>query len=152
MLLALLPAMAQQRRDGQHRPFNPQEFKARMEQFVREKACLTQEEADKLFPVYHEMKAKQLELNRKMRHLKRHKPADEKEYACIVSQITCLGVELAKLEQTYYAKMCALVPAQKIYALILAEDAFHRDMLRNAGPRGDGRRDQRPDGNHWPQH
>ncbi len=144
--MTALPTMAQQPNNRDRRHFNPEEFRTMMRNYIRDKACLTQQEADKLFPIYFEMKTKQMELNGKMMKLKRQAPAcnaSSKEYAEIISQITELNVELAKLEQTYYAKMCKVVDAKKVYNVMGAEEAFHREMLWGATP-GGGRKP-------WPQ-
>lgn len=135
VLLAAAPTIAQPNNKGEKRQFNPEEFKTMMRNYVRDKAGLTQAEADKLFPIYFEMKTKQMELNGKMMKLKRQTPncnATTKEYNNLILQITELNVALAKLEQTYYAKMCKVVDAKKVYNVMSAEEAFHREMLWRA--------------------
>lgn len=138
-LLVALPSVAQQQGNkNQQRHFNPEEFQTMMRNYIRDKAGLTQAEADKLFPIYLEMKTKQMELNGKMMGLKRKKldaNAGSAEYSKLLTQITALNVELAKLEQTYYAKMCKVVDAKKVYQVMTAEDNFHREMLMRAGNR-----------------
>ncbi len=142
VLLAATTAVAQPNNNKGEKPqFNPEEFKTMMRNYVRDKACLTQAEADKLFPIYFEMKTKQMEMNGKMMKLKRQKPdcnATTKEYSDLISQITELNVALAKLEQTYYAKMCKVVDAKKVYNVMCAEEEFHREMLLRANSMGRG--------------
>lgn len=147
LLLALMPVSAQQNNGDRRHHFDPQAFKMKQDAFIREKACLSQAEAEKVFPIFHELKEKQWGLNRKVWELKRKQPCqtDSKECATIVSQITALNVEIAKLEQTYFAKMCKVVDAKKVLSVMQADDAFHREMLRNAGPRGGGKRGPRDD-------
>lgn len=135
-LIGFAPAMAQgQANNGnnkERRHFSPEEFQTMMRNYIRDKAGLSQAEADKLFPIYLEMKTKQMELNGKMMGLKRKQldaNADSKEYCSLITQITNLNVELAKVEQVYYAKMCKVVDAKKVYKVMGAEDAFHREML-----------------------
>ena len=129
MLLAL-PAVAQ----NDKRPrFNPEEFRARLEAYIAQHACLTPGECEKVFPIYHEMKEKQRELQKKEHQLKYRtlKPEDaEKNYQDALTQIAELHIEGAKIESTYYKKMCKAVSPKKVYGIILAEDAFHRDMLQ----------------------
>ncbi|MBQ0049862.1 MAG: hypothetical protein KBT12_06480 [Bacteroidales bacterium] len=124
--------------------FNPEEFRARMDNYVREKANLTQEEADKVFPIYHEMKEKQFAIMTQIRQLKftgrGKKNADapqptDADYQKAVRQINDLNVELAKLQQTYYEKMNKEVPGEKVIGIMRAEDKFHREMLGKAGER-----------------
>ena len=141
-LMAFVPVLAQQPKGDGRRQFNPDEFKARLEAYIRDKVGLSQAEGDKLFPIYFEMKEKQLGINHAIMKLKRTAAPQNggscPNYCEIVTQITNLNVELAKIEQTYYPKMCKVVDAKKVFDLMLAEDAFHREMLRMAGPRGGG--------------
>lgn len=114
--------------------FNPEEFKAKLEIFVSEKAGFTQAEAQAFYPVYHEMKGKQRELQRQMFALKKEAPADdasENDYAAKIQKIKDLGVEMAQLEVTYYKKLCKVVSPSKVYKAMIAEDKFHRKMLEN---------------------
>ena len=53
-------------------------------------------------------------------------------------------IESAKLEEGYCKKMCKVVPAQKVYAMMLAEDAFHRELLQAAGQRNNKNHNQPP--------
>lgn len=126
MSLVLIPAMAQQHNG---RRISPEEFKARSICYLKDKACLTQEEANALFPVFEEFKNKQRDINRQKNHLKRSCPATEEEAQKTVLKIAQLDKESAELESTYYKKMCKTIPAQKVFKVLLAEDQFHRDML-----------------------
>ena len=45
----------------QRKRFSPEEYKHRMEFFIAKEACLTQSEAQKFFPLLHEMLEKQRE-------------------------------------------------------------------------------------------
>lgn len=142
-LIMVIPAMAQQSREGDRPRFDPDKFKARMESYIREKANLSQEESTKLFPVYFEMKSAQMNLYNQMHNLKKEQSAHpEKNNACkTVAQITELKVKLAEVEQTYYARMCKIVGGEKVLRVMNAEDTFHRDMLKmaNGNHPGDNR-------------
>lgn len=140
LLSCLLPVAAQQREGGRPR-FNKEEFQAWMKSFVRERASLSQAEADKVLPVFFEMKQKQMEHTRRVGGLTMEacKKTDSKECEALLKQITSLNVESSKLEQTYYAKMAKLVGAKKALNIMLADDAFHREMLRMASPISSGK-------------
>lgn len=150
-LLSAMPLMAQppqnsQNQQSSHRPqFNPEEFRKGLESYIRQRVGLTQAEADKILPIYFEMKGKQMEINQSISKLKRSAmPGPQNQnnntnYKDVVNQINSLNVELAKVEQTYYNRMCKEVDAKKVLNLMLAEDAFHRDMLRRAAPGGGNR-------------
>ena len=148
-ILCSLPIMAQGK-EGGHPRFNPEDFRAKMDAYVAQKAGLTTQEADKFFPIYHEMKTKQMEINHKIHKLKKPEQGNsssDKDYSKTISEITSLNIELAKLESTYYSKLCKVVPAKKVYAAMIAEDAFHREMLQKADSgRRNGDRGRKPDG------
>ena len=129
LLLASLSASAQMHKEKR---ISPEEFRAKTEAFIGSKAGFTAEEAQKFFPIYHEMKEKQWKLMQEMGKLKQQKPgftSTDKEYAAIVNKIKSLGVEIAQLEETYYKRMCKTIPAQKVFKAMKAEDKFHRQAL-----------------------
>ena len=116
--------------------FNPEEFKAKLENFITEEAGFTAAEAQAFYPIYHEMKGKQRELQRAMHQLKKdiHQgEASDKDYAAAIQKIKDIGVETAQIEVNYYKKLCAAVSPRKVYAAMLAEDRFHRQMLEGFG-------------------
>lgn len=141
VLVCLFPALAQQREGGRPR-FNLEEFQSRMKTFICARAALSQAEADKVFPVFFEMKQKRMENTRQVGALtmEAFKKTDAKECDALLKQITALNVESSKLEQAYYAKISKLVGAKKALNVMFADDAFHREMLRKAAPNpGKGR-------------
>lgn len=121
--------MAQQPKRGK---FNPEEFKAKLECFVTSEAGFTPEEAHAFYPIYHEMKGKQRQLQRSINRLKRNAPgndASDNEFASIIQKTKDLSVEMAQLEVSYYKKLCNTVSPKKVYKAMCAEDIFHRKML-----------------------
>lgn len=130
LVMASLSIAAQpQQRDKR---MSPEEFRAKTEAFIGEKAGFTSEEAQKFFPIYHEMKGKQWKLMQEMGKLKQQKlgfTSTDKEYATIVNKIKSLGVEIAQIEEAYYKRMCKTVPAKKVFMAMQAEDKFHRQAL-----------------------
>ena len=125
-----ITAMAQE----QKRPrFNPEEFKAKMEAYISQKACLSQAESEKVFPIFHEMKQKQRELMQKEHKLKRNtneSNTSDKEYQNILEKIAELHEQAADIEEDYYKKMCKAISPKKVFCIIQADDAFHREMLQ----------------------
>lgn len=113
--------------------FNPREYKERMEKFVSKHAEFTQEEASKFFPIFHEMKEKQREIMKQIQQKKFSKPASgasDKEFQDVIMDIEKLKIQQAELEESYYKKMCKVVPAKKVFEAMIAEDLFHRNMLQ----------------------
>jgi len=124
---------------AQQGKFNPEEFKAKLENYITQEVGFTQAEAQAFYPVYFEMKGKQRRLQRNIYQLKKNAPcadADDKEYAIIIQKIKDLGVEMAQLEVNYYKKLCKVVSPKKVYAAMQAEDRFHRRMLEGFGEKG----------------
>ncbi len=129
LILTSLSASAQMHKEKR---MSPKEFRAKTEAFIGEKAGFTTEEAQKFFPIYHEMKGKQWKLMMEKGKLKQQKPgfaSTDKEYATIINKIKDLNVEIAQIEETYYKRMCKAVPAKKVFMAMQAEDDFHRQAL-----------------------
>ena len=124
-LLVVLTASAQEQKK-----FSPAKFDAEMEQYITQKAALSQQEAAKLFPYFREMHQKQRELFRKMRKLSKDKPAGEAACAEVIKECDKCNLELKQLEQTYHQKMLQVVSASKLYDVIKAEEHFHRKMMK----------------------
>lgn len=114
--------------------FNPEEFRAKLEEFITRKADFTNTEAQTFFPIFHKMKEEQRTLQTEMFKLKRNRSEEnnlsEKDYANKIQRICELNIKMAEIQESYYKKMYKAVPAQKVYKAMLAEDAFHRMMLR----------------------
>jgi len=132
-LLTLSTSLCAQQQQQQGK-FNPQEFRAKLEAYISDKAGFTAADAQAFFPIFHEMKDKQHQLQGQIFQIKKDRPgndAQDKDFANKVMQINKLKVEMAQLEESYYKKLCKLLPSPKVYKAMLAEDMFHRDMLRN---------------------
>lgn len=114
--------------------FNPEEFRAKLEEFITRKADFTNTEAQTFFPIFHKMKEEQRTLQTEMFKLKRNRSEEnnlsEKDYANKIQRICELNTKMAEIQESYYKKMYKAAPAQKVYKAMLAEDAFHRMMLR----------------------
>jgi hypothetical protein len=113
--------------------FNPEEFRAKLEEFITKKAEFTSAEAQTFFPIFHQMKEEQRNLQKEIFTLKRI-PKDanpsEKDYTNKIQRICELNTKMAEVQESYYKKMYKAVPAQKVYKAMLAEDIYHRMMLR----------------------
>ena len=110
--------------------FSPEKFDADMEKFVTEQAKLTQQEADKFFPLFREMHQKQRAVYHKIRQATKQQPADDKACETTLKECDKLNIELRQIEQSYHQKMMKAVPAKKVYDAIMAENNFHRRMMR----------------------
>ena len=138
LLVALCGAPLHAQQQGGRRPFSPQDFVKRLESFIVREACLSPTEATAFFPIFHELHDKQRGINWQIQNLKKRSlPANatDKDYYNVIKEINSLRIESAELEETYYKKMCKAIPAKKVHAAILAEDKFHRGLLRNFSKR-----------------
>jgi len=85
--------------------FNPEEFRAKLEEFITKKAEFTSTEAQSFFPIFHQMKEEQRKLQKEIFTLKRI-PKDvsptEKEYSNKIQQICELNTKMAQVQENYY--------------------------------------------------
>ena len=145
VLLSIVAAFA-------HDPqkFSPEKFDADMEKFVAEQAKLTQQESEKFFPLFREMHQKQRAVYHQIRQATKHKPADDKACEATLKLCDKLNVELREIEKTYHLKMMKVISAQKVYDAILAENQFHRRMMRGwQAPNGQKGWQNPFGGQHW---
>lgn len=124
--------------------FSPEKFQADMEQFITKEASLTAEEAAKFFPLYREMQQKQRAVWNQMKDLGRNKPADEAACKQAVQKRDELELEQRRIIQTYHNKFFKVLPASKVYDVIIAENKFHRFAIRNFGQGQQGNRKHQP--------
>ena len=141
-LFAVLPIIAQ----GQNKhkgSFNHDEFRKKMELFITEEAGLSPEDAQKFFPIFREMKEKQMKLGHKIKKLKKDPlddddddeddddDKDEDEWAEAVIEIEELKVKQAQIGETYIKRLCRIISGEKVFKALKAEDTFHRQILKN---------------------
>lgn len=124
--------------------FSPEKFQADMEQFITKEASLTAEEAAKFFPLYREMQQKQRAVWNQMKDMGRNKPADETGCKQAVQKRDELELEQRRIIQTYHNKFFKVLPASKVYDVIIAENKFHRFAIRNFGQGQQGNRKHQP--------
>jgi hypothetical protein len=113
-----------------HKRFSPEKFEADLRCFITKEASLTPQEADKLFPVFREMREKQREIYEKMRKLGMNKASDDEACKQFIIEYDKLNLELGQLDVTYHKKMIRMIPASKVYAVMQAEKRFHRQMMK----------------------
>ena len=106
------------------------QFMAELEKFIAAEADLTQQECNKLFPVMREMYSKQRVYFDKMKNQNKKCPQTEDECREAVKMRDKIDLDIKKLQQTYHNKMLNVVSARKVMKVILAEDRFHRRMLK----------------------
>ena len=119
--------------NGQHKkrpPFNPAKFEADLEQFITVNACLSPSQAASFFPVYRQMMKKQRALFDEMRRLRMINPKDNEACEEAIRKQDELDIQIKQLQQEYHGKFLMMLPANKVLAIIKAEEKFHRQIFR----------------------
>jgi len=102
--------------------------------------ALTEEEAQKFWPVYNKYEEEREAHRKKMMGLRLNKAeADtlsEKEAEAVVEQYLQLRQEEVELEKRYYASVKKVLPAEKVAKLFQAERQFQREVLRSMRQEG----------------
>ena len=119
--------------NGQHKkrpPFNPAKFEADLEQFITVTACLSPSQAASFFPVYRQMMKKQRALFDEMRRLRMINPKDNEACEEAIRKQDELDIQIKQLQQEYHGRFLMMLPANKVLAIIKAEEKFHRQIFR----------------------
>ena len=119
--------------NGQHKkrpPFNPAKFEADLEQFITVNACLSPSQAASFFPVYRQMMKKQRALFDEMRRLRMINPKDNEACEEAIRKQDELDIQIKQLQQEYHGRFLMMLPANKVLAIIKAEENFHRQIFR----------------------
>ena len=119
--------------NGQHRkrpPFNPAKFEADLEQFITVNACLSPSQAASFFPVYRQMMKKQRALFDEMRRLRMINPKDNEACEEAIRKQDELDIQIKQLQQEYHGRFLTMLPANKVLAIIKAEEKFHRQIFK----------------------
>ncbi len=110
--------------------FSPEKFEADLRCYITKEASLTPQEADKFFPIFRVMREKQRAIYDKMRKLGMNKSSDEEACKQAIIEYDKLNLELRQLDVTYHKRMLKVIPASKVYAVMNAENGFHRQMMK----------------------
>ncbi len=119
--------------NGQHKkrpPFDPAKFEADLEQFITVNACLSPSQAASFFPVYRQMMKKQRALFDEMRRLRMINPKDNEACEEAIRKQDELDIQIKQLQQEYHGRFLMMLPANKVLAIIKAEEKFHRQIFR----------------------
>jgi hypothetical protein len=97
--------------------------------------ALTEEEAQKFWPVYNKYEEEREAHRKKMMGLRFNKEITEelteKEADALVEQYLQLRQEEVELEKRFYASVKKVLPAPKVAKLFQAERQFQREILRS---------------------
>ena len=146
---------------GQRHEFSPERYKQKLEEFVTREAQLSPEEAQRLYPILHEMLDQQRRNNDASREAMRSckEGSSETEYQNAVERALTLDIENKRIEQEFYKKFHSVISWKKIYGVRVALWKFQMEALRRFTPnrgnntprggqhQGQRRQHQRPAGN-----
>lgn len=125
--------------EGCNQHLTKEEFRAKQQAFITEKAELTQEEAAKFFPLYFELQDRKKELNDEAWKLMRqgkNESTTETQYEEILEGVYDARIASDRLERTYFEKFKKILSCKKIYLIQKAEMRFHRDLLKQMRVKG----------------
>jgi hypothetical protein len=105
-------------------------FQAELEQFITTNACLTPREAAKFFPVYRQMGKKMRMIFDEMRRFRHVNPNDNEACAEAIRRQDELDIQLKQLQQEYHSRFMTILPPNKVFSVIKAEERFHRQAFR----------------------
>ncbi len=114
---------------AQDRKMNVEDFEKRKQAYVKEKAALTDEEAQRYFPLNSELNQKKFELNRQHRQKlekarKNNQKISDEEYRQIIENDVELKVKEAELEKEYSDKFDKVLSPEKLFKAQQAEKTF----------------------------
>lgn len=114
---------------AQNRKMNVEDFEKRKQAYVKEKAALTDEEAQRYFPLNSELNQKKFELNRQHRQKlekarKNNQKISDEEYRQIIENDVDLKVKEAELEKEYSDKFDKVLSPEKLFKAQQAEKTF----------------------------
>lgn len=134
IILVLLTCMCLTDVHAQKQKLSKEEFRSRQQEFIIQRAGLTQDEAKQFFPLYFELQDKKEKINKdawkEMRQGKNPKTS-ETEYARIVENVIQSRIANDNLDLEYVKKYKKFLSAKKIYEIQRAEMKFHRELLKS---------------------
>lgn len=117
---------------AQQRQMNMKEFEKRKMEYIKKEADLTQEEADKYFPLSNELSQKKFELHRQFRekaqNMSKEDMSDE-AYRKLLDSDVNIKLKEAELEKEYAEKFEKALPPQKLYRAQQAERSFMQNEV-----------------------
>ncbi len=145
MLLAVVPAASFAQADRQARLNQLENAKIA---YITDKISLTQDQAQKFWPVYNDFTNKRRDINRRMRLLRSTNPdaLTDQQIKDNLTQAMDLRQQEVKLEKEYFERFQKLLSIRQVGKLYTAERDFTREVIKRVadrrGPRGSHATDQ----------
>ena len=114
---------------GQNKKVNMADFEKRKMDFIVREAGLTQDEAERYFPIYNELSKKKFELHRQHREKvdnlkKNNRNMSDTEYKELLDNDMEIRIKEAEYDKEYSEKFEKTLPPEKLYKAQQAERKF----------------------------
>ncbi|MBR6339485.1 MAG: hypothetical protein IKR63_05070 [Alloprevotella sp.] len=116
-------------KDGKR--LKPEEFRREFENFILSRVNLTQQEANRFFPMFHEMKKQQRELRGKIHRATERacrENLSQRDCRRILDEVLRLRRQADDIEANYYERFRNILPADKLLRVMEAEHEFGKRM------------------------
>jgi hypothetical protein len=135
-LILLLLSLSVVTMNAQKCRFSQEQFEADLERFIVVEAGLSPVESARFFPVYREMRKKQMALFYGDRELRHVDTSNEKACAAAIRKHDDNDLQVKKLQKEYHNRFLKILPAAKVYRVLRAEDNFHRRLFKQKSEKG----------------
>jgi len=138
ILLVLCAACMASAQPGSHRPRPAERIEAFKKQYIKEILALSDEDAERFFPVYDAFETEKRALRHELNQLKRGFMAksDEQLRQDLTGLMNIKEKELA-LEKRYLNRFMEILSPRQVAALYHAENQFRRKLLERFGEMSD---------------
>ena len=114
--------------------FDLKKFQTELSAHITKKAGLTNEEAERFFPLFFQMKAEQRSLMHKkekaIRVAAKRPGITESECQKVIRQLNAIDEKFQKVEGTYSKRLIKIIGAKKYLKVLQADRSFGRDVFR----------------------
>ncbi len=131
-------AFAQQRGDAEHKQRqqeNWEQFSQFRRDFMTEKIGLTEQEAEKFFPLYDEMEKAKWNIDREARGFARKisrsdSPVSDTEYEKAAEALLEKEEKIARIEREYFEKFKTILSSEKLFKFKNAQNKFPKALMK----------------------
>ena len=120
---------------SQERKMNMADNEKRKKEYVTKEAALTQDEADKYFPLSNELTLKKFQLRRnhqdKVQRIKENGNISDEEYKKMLGDDVDVKLKEAELDKEYAAKFEKILSPEKLFKVQQAEKNFIQKEVTN---------------------
>lgn len=133
LMFALLPTMlmAQEANNNGNKGFDPESHKQKQHAFMKESAQLTDEEAERFFAIYDEMRTKERQIYGDSHKMRNKLPQTDEECREAMLHADSLELAIKQLQYDYHLRLLNAVSPKKACIAIMNGQMFDRMALRD---------------------